>query len=102
MVTFDEAYDAWMGAPFPIGDAEDGTGVLHDDVALVDTWVAESVVPYVKDGRFIPATPDVLRELRALNDRASALGDVDGAPEYLRYIGLLSDVYDAFLQRRPE
>jgi hypothetical protein len=101
MPTFREAHDAWMRAPFPIGDAEDGIGVLHDDVALVDTWVAESVVPYVKDGKFIPASPDVLGELQALSDRAIALGDVDGAPEYLRYIGVLSDVYGAFLQERP-
>lgn len=55
----------------------------------------------MKDGRFIPASPDVLGELRALRDRANALGDVDGAAEYLRYIDLLSDVYGAFLHERP-
>jgi hypothetical protein len=33
--------------------------------------------------------------------RAHSQGDVDAAPEHLRYIGLLSDVYGAFLQQRP-
>jgi hypothetical protein len=101
MVAFREAYDAWMGVPFPSGDAEDSIGDLHDDVALVDTWVAESVVPYVKHGAFIPATPDVLGELQALSERATALGAAGGAPEYLRYIVLLSDLYSGFLRERP-
>ena len=101
MGTFREAYEAWMQAPFPIGDAEDQTGVLHDDVALVDTWVAESVVPYIKLGSFVPAKAPLVEELHALSNRASELGDADGAPEYLRYVGLLSDVYGAFLRERP-
>jgi hypothetical protein len=90
-----------MAEQFPIGEAEDSIGVLHDDVALVDTWVAESVVPYAKDGRYVPAVPDVMGELRRLRERATALGTADGAPDYLRYIGLLSAVYEAFLGEGP-
>jgi hypothetical protein len=101
VVTFREAYDAWIDVPFPFGDAEDSIGNLHDDVALVDTWVAESVIPYVKYGTYVRAIPDVLKELQALNRRAAAPGIGDGAAEYLQYIVLLSDLYGAFLSERP-
>ena len=91
---FGGAYRTWMDAPFP---AEDEVGVLHDDVALADTRVADSVVPYVKRGVFVPATPTALGTLRALRVRAVALGDAGEATEYLIYIDLLADLYEAFL-----
>jgi hypothetical protein len=99
---FQDAYEAWIEVPFPIGDANDRLGELHDDVALADTWVAESVVPYFKEKRFVPAVPDVLQELRTLRERAVALGEADGAPEYVTYIDLLANVYQSFLEEGGE
>jgi hypothetical protein len=81
-----------------MGSAEDDLGELHADIALADTWVAESVVTYLKRGTFLPAKIDVLHELKALHIRAIALGNAGGAAEYLQYIDLLSNLYEAFLR----
>jgi hypothetical protein len=96
-----DAYAAWTRQPIPHGAADDVVDELHADLALADSWVAESVIPFVERAEFTPAEPDVLHELRKMRDRAAALHDPAHATEYLRYIELLSDVYGAFLRERP-
>lgn len=98
MVTLADAYAAWRREPFPRGGSDDVVGELHADLALADSWVAESIIPFVERQRFVPAQVDVPQELRVIRERAAALGDPDRAREYLRYAELLSDVYGAFLR----
>ena len=98
MSTFAEAFEAWRRVPFPMGSPEDDLDELHADIALADTWVAESVIPFAEQGTFVPAAVDVLHELQALNDRAMRFGETDPVAEYLAYVGLLADVYEAFLR----
>jgi hypothetical protein len=101
MANLADAYAAWRRQPFPHGSADGVVDELHADLALADSWVAESVIPFVERARFMPAGPDVLHELRKMHDRAAALRDPARATEYLTYIALLSDVYGAFLRERP-
>lgn len=85
----------------------DALDEIHADLALADTWVAESVIPYVSRGQHSPAKVDVLAELEALRSRlaeiaesALAPGDTKLAGEYGAYCDLLSDVYRAFIEQR--
>jgi len=98
MATLPHAYYAWRREPFPHGGSDEQVDELHADLALADSWVAESVIPFVERGQFLPAQVDVVQGLRLLRERAAAHRSPDRAMEYLKYVELLSDVYDAFLQ----
>jgi hypothetical protein len=103
MDSFQSAYRAWRGRPFPPGSADDAFDELHADLALADSWVAESVVPYVESGTHQPAKVDVLTELSGLRRRAERLepaAEGDDAPlaaDYCQYIDILMNVYTRFL-----
>lgn len=101
--SFGEAYTTWRERPFPAGSSTDALDELHADLALADTWVAESVVPFVERGLKQPAEVDVVGELSKLRDRAVELGsaatgeDARLASEYRDYIDLLVRAYTGFL-----
>jgi hypothetical protein len=98
---FTEAYTAWRSLPFPPGSTEDTLDELHADLALADTWVADSVIPYVERGIYEPAQVDVLDTLRTLRNRAGALRDRGPDPglagRYIKYVDVLLRVYHEFL-----
>jgi hypothetical protein len=103
MDAFRTAYQAWRERPFPPGSPDDDVDELHADLALADSWVAESVIPYIEDGSHQPANVDVLSELRALRRRAEKL-ETTAKPEesrlavdYRDYIDALAEVYTRFL-----
>ena len=98
MATLPDAYAAWRREPFPRASSDDVVDELHANLALADSWIAESVIPFVEQRRFMPAEVDVLQELRVMRERAAALSDPERAREYLTYAERLSDVYSAFLQ----
>jgi len=81
---------------------------LHADLALADTWVAETVIPFVEHGVSDPARIDVVNELRKLRSRAEELGRAsDGeearlAASYRDYFDVLLRVYAGFLTRAPK
>ena len=103
MREFEDAYSSWRGQPFPSGSSRDALDELHADLALADTWVAETVIPYVENGLRRPARVDVDTELRRLRTRAVELGQVGDAEDrrlansYRDYAGLLLHLYAAFL-----
>ncbi|GAA1753285.1 hypothetical protein [Agromyces humatus] len=102
-----EALDAqlvavWRDAPFPPGSNNDQLDELHADLALIDTWVAESLLPYLHSRTWEPAVPDVFG---ALDQLERSLGQLELGPEdrqqsgrYLEYALLLRGAYDAFLR----
>jgi hypothetical protein len=102
---FAEAVTAWRMLPFPDGGTSDATGELHADLALADTWVAESVLPYVEHGTHDPAKVDVIDTLGDLQRRAVNLARSSDSEEreladaYLGYIEALVRVYEGFLRR---
>ncbi|UMG91013.1 hypothetical protein [Nocardioides sp. TF02-7] len=103
MTTFDEAVRAWREASFPRGTVDDDLDDAHSDLALYDSWVAESVLPYADGGEWTPAVPDVLGELdrftkRVEELRAAGTDDPEAAASYLAYAALLRDAYEAFLR----
>lgn len=102
MGDFEDVYDAWRNCSFPRGSADDSLDELHADLALADSWVAESVIPFVKRGLYQPAEVDVIGELGKLRDRAVELRRVGGevarlSDAYRDYADLLLRVYKSFL-----
>ncbi len=79
MNELNEAYEDWISRPFPSGSDADWLDELHADLVLADTWVSESVIPYVKHGRFVRPHLDVVEEISKLYDRmTSALSQCKG------------------------
>ncbi len=103
---FEDAYTTWRSQRFPPGSAHDALDELHADLALADTWVAETVIPFVEHGVHHPARANVRDELRKLRSRAVELGkagDLEGkrlADSYREYAELLLRVYEGFIARR--
>jgi hypothetical protein len=108
MIKLEIAYAAWRRQAFPTGSPVDALDELHADLVLADTWVAESVIPYVKRGIYSPARVDVLGTLSDLRHRAKRLAesvageDRDQARKYDEYAHLLEVVYEAFLRGGEE
>jgi hypothetical protein len=95
----------WRNAPFPPGSGEDDLDELHADLALADTWVAESTIPYLERGVVALPPFDVKSELEKLEHRALSLAEKSAAAEraladsYVRYVGLLIRVFDCLAAR---
>ena len=102
---FERAYSAWRQRPFPEGSRIDPLDELHADLVLADTWVAQTIIPFVEDGRYHPAQVDVLGKLQEIRDGAAALGKSGVADEkrlareYLTYAELLRTAYESFLKK---
>ena len=103
----EDLYARWRRQPFPPGSASDAVDELHADLALADSWIAETVIPFVEHGVHKPAHLDVVAELRALEDRAAQLGrsvspeDSRLLQDYSQYVALLLLVYEDFLANAP-
>ncbi len=100
--SFSEAYRQWRVEPFPKEEATTEFGDLHADLALIDTWVADSVVPYFDRHIYTPAKVDVLGKIASIESKLSQ-GSETGtfalkAQPYVKYLGLLRGVYGEFLQ----
>lgn len=105
MGNFEEVVREWREEPFPRGSAVDALDEVHADLALYDTWIAESVLPYVDRGLWEPAVPDVLGALDELTSQVAELRttgteDKEAASRYLAYADLLRAVYVAFMRER--
>jgi hypothetical protein len=102
MTTLLDAYRRWSDEPFPPGSIRDDIDELHADLATVDHWVADMVIPYVEDGRRFPLKVDIdggLQHLRRrlLHLRASASGkDLVLRDRYSKYAALLDAVFRAY------
>ncbi len=102
MITLEDAVARWRRTSFPPGSAHDALNELHANLALYDTWVAESVLPFVNQGVWEPVIPDVLAALDGLSGEVSGLrftkeSDKETAQRYLDYATALRTVYAAFL-----
>jgi len=71
---FERAYSKWREQPFPLGSSLDALDELHADLALVDTWVAEALVPFVEHGMYRPIQVDPIQKLEEIRDSATELG----------------------------
>lgn len=102
MSTLHQAVRAWRETPFPRGSTVEALDEAHADLALYDTWVAETVIPFVERGIWNSAVTDVLGALddltRQVGDlRSAGTEDSEAADSYMAYAGLLRAVYLAFL-----
>jgi hypothetical protein len=105
MVDFEDAYSAWREEPFPLGSRLNALDEVHADLVLVDTWVAETIIPFVEAGRYHPAEVDVLGKPQGIRHRASEFETSEGSDEerlaaqYVTYADLLRTVYERFLKK---
>jgi hypothetical protein len=90
MSILDESVWAWRNTPFPPGSSNDALDEVHADLALYDTWVAESVLPFMDSGVCAPAVPDVLGALdevtRRIRELDSATADPDAVLAYAAFL----------------
>ena len=107
MVEFGIVYDEWRAEPFPGGSAQDDLDELHARLATVDSWVAETVIPYVENDLYEPARVDVLGELIDICSELDRLresfdeSELKVARTYVGYADRLTQVYDEFLDAAP-
>jgi len=101
---FDEAVAAWQTLPFPPGSASDAIDELHADLVLADSWVAESVIPYIERGSRQLSNVDVIKRLSEFRSRATELRESSESQEdeqlldsYREYIDSLLRAYRAFV-----
>jgi len=102
---FERAYSKWREQPFPLGSSLDALDEVHADLALVDTWVAEALIPIVEHGMHRPIQVDPIQKLEEIQDSATELGKSATADErrlareYVEYADLLRSVYEQFLKK---
>ena len=104
MATFASAYAMWRAEPFPPGSTCDDLDELHADLALIDTWVADTVVPYAERGaRAQTSKVDIKHGIEGLAERLDSLSRKDSDPQsatlvaaYERYLALTADVLEAY------
>lgn len=63
MGTFESAYRAWREAPFPGGSSNDKVDELRAELILADTWLADTLIPFVEEGRRWEDTSDISERL---------------------------------------
>ena len=86
----------------PPGSKRDAVDELHADLALVDVWVADTIIPLVEDGVWKPPRVDIGAGIRRVRDRTvslreSASGeDQELLDRYLEYVELLDSLYNSF------
>jgi hypothetical protein len=102
MTALERAYIAWRQHPLPPCSSDDELHEVHTDLALVDTWVAEVVVPFVEQRRYAFTTVDIDGALRGIRERADAAaasgadGDAELAARYRAYADCLKALYEEF------
>lgn len=105
MADFQHAYELWKEQPFPSGSSWDALDEVHADLAVADTWVADTVIPFIEHGVYRPAQVDVIGALEKIRDQAiqlKARGEGEDkrlAEEYAKYAELLHFVYQSFLRK---
>jgi hypothetical protein len=102
---FERAYSKWREQPFPLGSSLDALDELHADLALVDTWVAEAVVPFAEHGMYRPIQVDPIQTLEEIREgitelaKSASADEKRLASEYVAYVDLLLSVYELFLKK---
>lgn len=105
MASLESSYGEWRAAPLPSGNGSEDFGEIHADLVLVDSWVAEYVIPFVERGIKHSPRVDVSG---ALTDLRRRLSDLDRGPvvskraladEYSRYIAMLEELWQSFCAR---
>lgn len=96
-----DSYSKWRDSAFPLGSTRDDLDEIHADLATVDTWVADMVIPYVEHGTRFPLKVDIEGEIHRIiaeleRLRPSAEGDSDLVDSYADYARVLNEVFSAY------
>jgi hypothetical protein len=101
-IDFVTASSKWMDEPFPAGSANDEIDEVHAELVMVDTWVADLVMPYLMHGRVFTDRVGVGAPLEQMRKRLNELRLSSSPVEttvlerYSAYAQLLEDLFSAF------
>lgn len=101
---FAAKYEDWRSAPFPPGGSSDDANEVHADLVVVDTWIADLVMPFVKEGRLVEQKVDIRAAVDRLLTQCQQLARSDRgedqilAREYVCYLNRLRALYGVYLQ----
>jgi hypothetical protein len=103
---FEQLAQRWKVIPFPAGSQNDELDDLHARLVLADTWLADSVLPYLRDRTWARPVVDVVGELEAIISASrhfTSASTSEGllAAEYRNYADVLMQLYLAFLGEEP-
>lgn len=99
-------YREWRDCPFPKGSSNDALDELHSDLALIDSWIVEELVPYFEDGAVWLSKVDVMDALGRIEARLEGLSYLEGSiemklvSEYGEYANLLHRLYAGYIAGR--
>ena len=65
----DVAYRKWRDQPFPDGSAVDELDEVHGDIALVDEWLVQIIIPYMQTGSVAPLVVDPVQSIGEIRTR---------------------------------
>jgi hypothetical protein len=98
------AYSDWRNATFPPGSSRDDVDEAHAELATLDYWVADNVVPFLENGIRVPLKVDIeggiqrlllrLRDLKDSSDNETR----ERVESYSHYLQLLDAVLRAYQQ----
>jgi hypothetical protein len=101
-----KAYSEWRNATFPPGSHRDDVDEAHAELATLDYWVADNLVPFVEHGVRVPLKVDIEGGIQRLVPRLQELmgsSDIETrarVESYSSYLRLLDAVFRAY-QREP-
>ncbi len=97
-----DAYTRWSNEPCPPGSSRDDIDLLHAELATVDLWLADMVIPYVESGKRFPLKVDISEALRHLSGGVCRLResaqrqDLSLLDRYALYVDLMEGVFRAY------
>ena len=100
---FEDSYAAWRGMPGPRGSDNEDLEILRADIFLADHWIAESLIPFVENGRIEVPPFDVENPLSELLKQAIQMEQVGRedlaatARTYSDYVRAQISAYRGFL-----
>ena len=103
MGEFLKAYRAWWSEPFPHQSTKDELNELHAELATLDYWVADTVVPFAENDTLAPLKVDIRGAIRDIRQRLASVAsqlrgqDQQLVAEYQRYVELLDAVFLCFI-----
>ena len=102
MDDFQSRYSAWRERAAPKGSEDDALSELHADLMLVDSWLAETIIPVATRRRYVEPKVDISAALKDIVARAEAFKasmsgtQRDEAMSYLSYGEDLERLHAAF------
>lgn len=96
---FRKFYTRWRSQPFPPGSQNEELDELHAELALLDVWIADYLLPFALEGRVVVDRQDVLAGIEVLRGQLARVRMSEGELQpYRDYLDVAADAYRSFLE----